>query len=375
MARTAETFGSLRKLPSKRWQARYWGPDGKRYSAPQTFDAKPDAVAWLADERRKIQRETWEPPHAVYEAEVEKVSLTFGEYAEEVILRRLANDKIRETTAALYRKMIRLHLGKFAGLPLAQITPRQVSNWYAAMGTTPSSRKNAYGVLSTVMLEAVRDELIDKTPCRERVTKPKGRTVTDEDEVLSPQEFAKYVAEVPEAHGYRMATKLAYWGGLRSGEVRGLRRCDVDLKAGTLRVAQQVIKLDGKNIISSDLKTEAGGRVVHLPKTLVKELKKWLEDQPVRGRDSLIFPNALGQPMSGESLRYAAKKGANAIGRPNLRVHSLRHSNATLVAQGGATTAEMMGRFGWSSPAMVTKYSHAMKERDKEAANKLDALM
>lgn len=48
-----EAWGSLRKLPSKRWQARYTGPDDKTYSArteddkPLTFLTKGDAREWL----------------------------------------------------------------------------------------------------------------------------------------------------------------------------------------------------------------------------------------------------------------------------------------------------------------------------------------
>ncbi len=93
------------------------------------------------------------------------------------------------------------------------------------------------------------------------------------------------------------------------------------------------------------------------------------------GRDALLFTAPSGGPMSGESLRAAGKQAAKAIGRPNLRVHSLRHSSATLVAQQGATTAEMMGRFGWSTPTMATRYSHAVRERDRELAAKLSKLI
>ena len=51
-------FGAIRKCqPSGRFQARYVGPDGKEYKAPQTFKAKIDAEGWLTDRRREIDRE------------------------------------------------------------------------------------------------------------------------------------------------------------------------------------------------------------------------------------------------------------------------------------------------------------------------------
>ena len=49
-------FGSIRKLPSGRWQATYSAPNGRRITAPRTFRAKIDAEAWLADRRREIDR-------------------------------------------------------------------------------------------------------------------------------------------------------------------------------------------------------------------------------------------------------------------------------------------------------------------------------
>ncbi len=47
-------FGHLRRLPSKRWQASYQGPDLARYTAPRTFVTKGHAEAWLAAERGLI---------------------------------------------------------------------------------------------------------------------------------------------------------------------------------------------------------------------------------------------------------------------------------------------------------------------------------
>ena len=42
-------FGSMRALPSGRYQVRYLGPDGVRRAAPRTFATKADARRWLAE--------------------------------------------------------------------------------------------------------------------------------------------------------------------------------------------------------------------------------------------------------------------------------------------------------------------------------------
>ena len=51
-------WGWIRKLPSKRYQASYVGPDLERHNAPITFTLKTDAERWLADERRLIERDS-----------------------------------------------------------------------------------------------------------------------------------------------------------------------------------------------------------------------------------------------------------------------------------------------------------------------------
>ena len=49
-------------MPSGRFQARYYGPDLQYHSAPNTFDTKGDATAWLMTERALISQQRWTPP-------------------------------------------------------------------------------------------------------------------------------------------------------------------------------------------------------------------------------------------------------------------------------------------------------------------------
>ena len=49
-------WGRIRRLPSKRFQANYVGPDLVRHNAPTTFTTKMDAEAFLHAERRSIEQ-------------------------------------------------------------------------------------------------------------------------------------------------------------------------------------------------------------------------------------------------------------------------------------------------------------------------------
>ena len=61
MTRAKRDFGTIRKRANGRWQAYYMGPDQAFHRAPSTFDAKVDAEAWLASERRLMQNDEWSP--------------------------------------------------------------------------------------------------------------------------------------------------------------------------------------------------------------------------------------------------------------------------------------------------------------------------
>lgn len=89
-----EGWGSIRKLPSGRWQARYPAPDGETYTArteddkPLTFLTKTDARTWLAGVHTTIARGEWEQPVARASrrraefAAAKARSIGFSEYAQ-----------------------------------------------------------------------------------------------------------------------------------------------------------------------------------------------------------------------------------------------------------------------------------------------------
>jgi integrase len=67
-------------------------------------------------------------------------------------------------------------------------------------------------------------------------------------------------------------------------------------------------------------------------------------------------------------------RAVQACDLPPVRVHELRHTGATLAAATGASTAELMRRFGHSSPAAALVYQHPAVDRDQEIARMLNAL-
>lgn len=361
------TFGEISKLPSGRFRARFTGPDLNRHSAPTTFVARIDAEAWLVAQERAISRGEWSPPVRQMAEAPQQRPPTLSEYSATVIGRR----RLRPATLALYEKLLRLAITPtFGDRQPSEISVAEVTAWYRSMNATPTQQANAYGLLKSILKDAVEDGLIATNPCRVKAGGQKTRA--REIEVLSVEQLTAYLAAVPEAR--RVPLLLAGWCGLRSGEVRALRVRDLDLDAGVVRVRQGVVRLAGQLLIGPP-KTAAGVRDVTIPPHLVPSLREWQRRQPTRGRDALLFPAGDGvSPLNDSVLREAHDKGKAAIGMPGLTIHGLRHTSATLAAQLGATVAELQARIGHSTPNMAMRYQHVAADRDAQLAARMSQL-
>lgn len=362
MTRRRATFGSTRRLPSGRWQARYTAPDLTRHSAPLTFDTRTDAEGWLAVRRSEIIQGTWRPPTSrVDEAP------TVATYAE----RWLADRELKPTTRELYARLLRVRiLPTLGAMRLRDLTPADVRRWHAGLGTaTPTARSHAYGLLRSILATAVTDDLIPANPCHIR-----GAATVDRVRKIEPASLADLevlVAAMPDQ--YRVLTLLAAWCGLRFGELTEIRRRDVDLTAGLLRVRRGVVRVSGEVIVGTP-KSAAGIRDVAIPPHLLPLIQKHLEDHAEPGRDGLLFPAASGGHLARSTLYRAYGNARAAAGRDDLRWHDLRHTGAVLAASTGATLAELMSRLGHSSVRAALRYQHAAKGRDYEIARALSAL-
>ncbi|MDN6624272.1 MAG: tyrosine-type recombinase/integrase [Acidipropionibacterium jensenii] len=372
-------------MTSGNWQARYIGPDHHRHQAPSTFVDRGYAEGWLSEERKLISQGLWTPPIQRYAEQVaaeerEAAMPTVLEWIGTVIERRAtrARRPLRQTTVDLYRKDARLRIAgtRLGDLRLDTVTRADVAAWWDHLDrSTPTQNSRAYQLLSSVMKDAVDDELIETSPCHLKgAGKPSPQHSAATVEALTPAQTLAYMRAVPEH--YRVALMVGIWCGLRSGEIRGLRRRDVDLGAKVFHVEQAVSRVRiGDHHWDwhyGATKTDAGWRAVAMPAQLVRPMRTWLAGLPVRGRDALVFPASDGvHPLASSVLWEAHHKGCEVIDRPELTVHDLRRTAATLAAQDGATTAELMRMLGHTTAAMAMHYQMTSTNRDRERADRL----
>lgn len=360
-------FGKLRQLPSGKWQASYVGPEGRRHTAPRTYTAKIDAEGWLAAERRLIELGEWAPPSE--RADTKAAALVrFSDYADQWVTERDLTPKTR----ALYRDLLNSRILPILGDEyLTALTPALIRTWFAGLGAkTPTRTAHAYQVLRSILNTAVDDGLIGENPCKiKSAGRPPKRRKLD---ILSAAELESTAAKMPE--NYRVAVLLAAWGALRFGELIELRRKDVrTTDTGTvLRIRRAAVLVDGKIIVGTP-KTDAGTRDVFLPPHIADRLAEHMREHTRPGPEALLFLSTRGKRLS-QSAFTKTFKDALPKGKENVRVHDLRHSGAVLAAQAGATTRELMGRLGHTTPTQAMHYQHVAEGRDAQLAKAMSEL-
>ncbi|MBX5488415.1 MAG: site-specific integrase [Mycolicibacterium hassiacum] len=359
--RDKRSFATIRKLPSGRFQVRYT-VDGVRYTAPSTFAARIDAEAFIVAKRRDIDRQVWSA-----EDDEKPAPITFGAYSARWLAeRQVAGRPLKARTREHYQSLLDDHLlPAFGARQVAAIKPKDVRDWYSAtLVDRPTLRSHAYSLLRTIMNSAVNDEIIDANPCR--ITGAGRAKRVKKIRPASLDELATATNAMPER--LRLMVTLASWCALRFGETIELRRKDVDLAEGVIRVRRAAVRTNGGQFAVTTPKSDAGVRDVAIPPHVLPQVEDHLARFVDRSRDALLFPSEAGGHIQPSTLYRHWYKARAAAGREDLRWHDLRHSGAVLAAATGASLAELMARLGHSTPQAAMRYQHAAQGRDKKIA-------
>lgn len=158
----------------------------------------------------------------------------------------------------------------------------------------------------------------------------------EERQVASVAEVAD-LADAIDAR-WRAMVLLAYWCGLRVGELRALRRSDLDLLHRWVQVREQVTDVGGR-LLTGPPKTEAGRRPVAIPPHVQGELEHHLQTFVGPEPDAYVFTGNHGAaPLPTAAWRQAWDEARRSTGLSQLHLHDLRHPGNTLAAATGAST-------------------------------------
>lgn len=136
-------------------------------------------------------------------------------------------------------------------------------------GVSAVTVAKAYRLLKAILNTAADDGLIRRNPCR-----IKGASVEKSPE--RPVLTVGQVFDLAEAIDprYKALVLLAVFGSMRWGELVALRRCDVDLEVGTIRVVRQITELSGGQLAPGPPKSDAGKRVIVLPAAIMPVVRQ-----------------------------------------------------------------------------------------------------
>jgi len=157
----------------------------------------------------------------------------------------------------------------------------------------------------------------------------------------------------------RAILELLYATGLRVTELIGLRMTNINLEAGYIRTM-------GKG---------AKERIIPMGTKAIDSLKEYLTNSRPsllkRGEFPYLFLNSRGRPMTRQGLwkiirNYALKGGIARTVTP----HTLRHSFATHLLEGGADLRSVQIMLGHSDISTTQIYTHVARERLKEIHEK-----
>lgn len=263
MSRRANGEGSIYRRTDGRWTGAAYvlRPDGGRVRR-QIYGPTRGEVA---DRLASIQAKT----AAGMPMAIEK--WTVASYADHW-LEQVAQERLRPSTFANYRYLLRLHILPVLGtVKLRSLSPahvRALLSGKAKSGLSARTVQIIQATLRTILAEAVRDELVE----RNVAALVRGPSVQrSEVQPWSPEEAGQFLATTA---GHRLHALFAVGVaiGLRRGELLGLRWVDVNLDQGVVRVRQTVQRLQGAGLVFGPPKTSRSQRTIPLPASSVQTL-------------------------------------------------------------------------------------------------------
>ena len=351
------------KAGERRYDVRLRRGDGSVYT--RSFRTRREAESYERAELAAKERGTWTDPRAG--------RITLADYARQWLEgRTVRGRRLAPRTVEQYDYLLATYLlPTFGTQAIGGIRAHDVRAWHGRLTSeAPASvTPKAYRLLHAICATALADGLIAANPCRVRAA---GAERANERPLASPAQIDA-LAEAIEPR-WRAMVYLAAYGALRFGELIGLRRCDIDLLHGEVVITTQLVEVGGA-LTRTAPKSAAGVRRVALPAFVVDEVVAHLERYVDEAPDAPLFTGARGGIPSRSKWSAIWAPARTAAGLPDtVHLHDLRHAGATLAAQAGATTKELMARLGHGSPRAALIYQHAADHRDREIAEGLQRI-
>jgi integrase len=372
---SANGEGGIRRRADGLYEARLT-VDGVRRSH---YGTRGEVSTWLVEQRCNRDRGL---PIVI------NARTTLAAYLEDWLER--VEPRLRPSTHRRYRELAS-HLSRHLGsVPIARLTAAQIGRCYATLRTREGEDRlsqttvhHCHAVLRKALGDAVREGVLARNVATLVVGVP------------MPAEFEPAIWSIEHTRAFLAAIRdeklgplylLAACTGMRNAELRALRWQDIDLDAAHLQVRQafQRGKAHQPQVAGAP-KTKAGRRRVELPLLAVAALRahraRQAEERLALGeawhdRTGLVFTSAVGTPLDGVNLLKQFYALLGQLGLPRVRLHDLRHLQATILLAAGVHPKVVAERLGHSRVEVTLgTYSHVAQTLQREAADVLDRLL
>ncbi len=278
----------------------------------------------------------------------------------------LERQNVKPSTLQGYNSLLNQHITPALGeLMLTDIAPLHVERLLQSKSAlSPKTRRNLVGLLQGIFLLAEDDDLVEKSPVRDR---HKPVVPKREKPVWTPEQVRAIIGSVPEP--YRALFACAALTGARLGELLALQWKHIDFDGRKLRIEQSLWR--GRLVTP---KTEGSFRTVLFGEALGKALTNHLQNSQHIGPEDFVFSKPDGSIPDPDVLRRDVLYPAvDRLGIPrhsrSSGFHTFRHSVGSFInAQTGnlKLAQKLLGHSNLSTTADI--YTHTSEESEREAA-------
>ena len=285
---------------------------------------------------------------------------------------------IEETTRDGYQEKIENYIKPSLGhLPLKAIKNHNIQQWILDLrkrGLSPKTIRNAYNNLNAALKKAVVLQMIPHNPC-EGTELPKLEKYQAQVYNITTMQSALALADSLSMY---LIILLGATVGLRRGEMAALHWDNIDFSTETLSVVQNRVHAK-KAVVQKAPKSKAGYRTITLCHDVADALRmaKVAYDRAATkpGFHDLgyVLCKENGHPFHPDSITQKWERFVAKHNLPKIRLHDLRHSNATAMIASGISAKVVQHRLGHSDVSItLNTYTHVLPEMDQDAADKLN---
>ena len=361
----------------------------KRLSASLTFNGKRYYVK--AGSKKELTEKLYQKRRELEAATLDRENPTLNKYYDRFTDHR--RSKVKESTIRCqvfqFRNCADIEIDKtgrtLGEMRIQDIKPYDIQTVQAALeksDRTTETVNNCMAHLSHVFNAAVRDETIDRNPCRciERVKRTEAPARDTIHRALTEKE-TKAFFEAAKGSYYENMFKIMIQTGIRVGEMAAISPFDIDSKEMILHISKTVTRDEiGAYGVGSTPKTDAGNRDIPLTDQALKSIK----DQ--QALNKIVFGNVVHETIfrsvEGALLReYQINREINRIckraGIEKFTCHAFRATFATRFIEQRPQDYKVLSEILGHSNIKITLnlYTHVMKESKVTAMQAVDIAM